>query len=429
MNPLFAEEPGPNDDKSSYILSRTSDKDVKPIDREDNPAVEMLRRKLDALYDNEPSAKKEVEKVAHIHPPRSKHQEFMHRLTTTGKSMAEIQTAWHDYYAKLPDHQKHEVWQEFYSANAKKRRSQITDQAEVQHQAPKPEGHPKPATAQHKAVVSVHEHPGPLPAKPGRSKVATAKKRVLTKVRSRSNTYHKAHQHLKSLAFGLSLGALALLVALFGLFNELVVTPFIQPGSAAATPIILNANEPAPSDKPEAIIPKLNAQLPVVYSSQSIAEEEVQKALENGVFHYPTTASPGQNGNVAIFGHSSNNIFSKGDYKFAFVLLRELEPGDIFYLTYEGKVYTYKVFNKEVVNPDETWVLGPVEGKQATAALITCDPPGSTRHRLVVWGEQITPSPSGNTTAAEPSEALQTQDLPGKAPTAWTRFWEWLVPF
>src|SRR5690606_31253571 len=187
---------------------------------------------------------------------------------------------------------------------------------------------------------------------------------------------------------------------LFGLFNEMVIAPFIRPGSAAATPIILDVNAPAPNDKSEVIIPKINAQLPVVYGSQSIAEGDVQKALENGVFHYPTTAEPGQDGNVAIFGHSSNNIFNQGKYKIAFVLLRELEPGDIFYLTHEGTVYTYKVYSKRVINPDETWVLGPVEGKQATAALITCDPPGSTRKRLVVWGEQISPDPGGNRAAA-----------------------------
>jgi len=86
------------------------------------------------------------------------------------------------------------------------------------------------------------------------------------------------------------------------------------------------------------------------------------------------------------------------------------------------------VYTKKVVSPDETAVLGPVEGKIATATLITCDPPGSTKHRLVVWGEQVTPDPASNSAAAEPSEALQTQNLPDNGPSAWTRLWRWLNP-
>ncbi len=426
MNPLFP-DPTPGSD-DNYLLP-SSDKDrLKPLSHTDNPAVEMLRRKLDAIYGNEPDAKEESKTVETLHVPRSKHQEFMHRLTASGRSMAEIQTAWHKYYEDLPDREKHEVWQEFYNANAKSRAASHAPAPQVRQQ-PAPQ-YQLPGSGHHRPVVVSHEEQPPMPAKkPGRRSAASVKKDLLKRVRSSHNAQTKAKQHLQSLAFGLGMGALALLIALFGLFNELVVAPFIRPGSAAATPIILNADAPAPNDTPELIIPKLNAQLPVVYGSQSLAEKEVQKALEKGVYHYPTTATPGQKGNVAIFGHSSNNIFNKGKYKFAFVLLRELEPGDIFYMTYDEKVYTYKVYTKKVVNPDETWVLNPVKGKRATASLITCDPPGSTRKRLVVWAEQISPDPSGNSKAAEPSEALQTVDLPGKGPSAGSRVWSWINPF
>jgi LPXTG-site transpeptidase (sortase) family protein len=423
MNSLFADEPVKDENDNSYLLPRPDTQHVSPSSHADNPAVEMLRRKLEAVYLHEPNAKQEIKVAENAHPPRSKHQEFMHRLTASGRSMAEIQTAWRKYYDDLPDLQKHEVWQEFYNANAKVR----------SHQPPAPAPHqPLPAAQHHKPVVVSHEAEAEAaqPAgEPDFRNVASIKKQLLKRVRTSHKAQEKAKQHLQSLAFGIGMGALVLLIALFGLFNELVVAPFIRPGSAAATPIILNANAPAPNSTPEVIIPKLNAQLPVVYGGQSLAENEVQKALEDGVFHYPTTAVPGQNGNVAVFGHSSNNILNKGKYKFAFVLLREMEPGDIFYMTYEGKVYTYKVYSKRVVNPDETWVLGPVGGKQATAALITCDPPGSTRKRLVVWGEQINPGPASNNASAEPSEALQTQDLPGKGPSALTRALNWLNPF
>jgi sortase A len=156
----------------------------------------------------------------------------------------------------------------------------------------------------------------------------------------------------------------------------------------------------------------------------------LQRALEQGVIHYPSTAVPGQQGNAAYFGHSSNNIFNKGKYKFAFVLLHELEPGDLFYLTYESKVYTYKVFQKRIVDPDDTWVLNNVPDKTSTAALITCDPPGTSLHRLVVWGEQINPDPNGNASAPETPEAVvQPEALPGKGSNPVVRFWHWATPW
>ena len=86
-----------------------------------------------------------------------------------------------------------------------------------------------------------------------------------------------------------------------------------------------------------------------------------------------------------VYGHSSNNIFNKGQYKFAFVLLHLLQPGDTFYLTKDGKVYVYKVFSKRIVEPTEVSVLLPVDGHQATATLITCDPPGTSLGASLLW--------------------------------------------
>lgn len=435
MNPLFSDDSTDEERERSYLLPNSQGRRIEPSKdgAASNPAVDLIRHKIDALYANEPSARQEIADAKLVQPPRSKHQQKMHELTTSGKSLAEIQTAWHTYYIHLTDHEKREVWQEFYSANAK---------------------HATPQHAQHGAAVQNHSDSLVAPAgtklgaavvdggttrsaapvasepKTDRRSIAGIKKGVLKKVRASGATQTKAKQHLQSLAFGLGLGALVLLIFLFGLFNEMVIAPFIKPSSSvSATPIILPADSVAPSENPELIIPKLNVQIPVIYGGQSLAEADVQKALEEGIFHYPTTAIPGQKGNAAYFGHSSNNIFNKGKYKFAFVRLNELEPGDIFYLTYEKKVYTYKVYSKRVVEPNETWVLGPVEGKTATATLITCDPPGTTRHRLVVWGEQVSPDPNGNIAAATPSEALQTQTLPDNGPSVWSRFWRWVTPW
>jgi sortase A len=174
------------------------------------------------------------------------------------------------------------------------------------------------------------------------------------------------------------------------------------------------------------IIPKINVEIPVVYGVNTIDESAIDTALENGVVHYADTALPGQNGNLVIVGHSSNNIFNKGKYKFAFVLLNRLEAGDTFYLQKDGKRYTYQVYKKEIVDPYNVSVLGPAD-KPATATLITCDPPGTSLNRLVVVGEQISPSPANNAPqVTQNALATRSAKIPGNAESLWHRLTRWL---
>jgi sortase A len=392
-----------------------------------NPAVELIRRKLDELYVNEPNTKQEIKEV--IHEPaaqRSRHQQFMYELSISGKPLAQIQTEWHNYYQSLPDRDKHEVWQEFYATNARQP-SAYTTYVEQQKAAAAPAAQTPPPDmpTTKEAVVADHR---PVAHKPERRSVADLKKQLLGKVSASSQKQLKAKHHLQSLAFGLSTGALVLVIFLFGFFNEVVVAPFIQPSRhVGATPIILSTDNVAASNTPEVIIPKINVEIPIDYNETSIDDAAVEKSLESGVLHYPTTAVPGQQGNAAFFGHSSNNIFNKGKYKFAFVLLHELVPGDIFYLTYNQKVYSYKVYDKKIVDPSNVSVLNNVPGKAATATLITCDPPGTSLHRLVVWGEQVSPDPSGNSAAPSVAAASsQPTALPSNGPTLWGKITEWV---
>src|ERR1035437_4847569 len=78
-------------------------------------AADVIRQKVARLYEEEPEAAGEMteaENVSH----RSKHQQFMHKLGTSGKDLATVQTEWHDYYQSLPPAEKHQVWQEFYAS-------------------------------------------------------------------------------------------------------------------------------------------------------------------------------------------------------------------------------------------------------------------------------------------------------------------------
>lgn len=387
-------------------------------------AIELIRSKVAALYDQEPDAKQEIQQVATPASPLTKHQQFMQSLSTSGKSLARIQTEWHAYYLALPDDEKHEVWREFYQANARGTGAQGTMQ---QNQA----GHTAQAPVSHPANVVVSRPLPEMPHQPKRDRRGTARirKRIINSVGMSAAAQAKAKQHFQSLAFGITTGFLVLVIFLFGFFNEMFIAPFIQPSRhVSATPIIVSSASVAASDTPEVIIPKINVQIPVVYDQKSIKEEDIQGGLERGVVHYPTTVLPGQQGNTAFFGHSSNNIFNKGKYKFAFVLLRELQPGDTFYLTYGKTVYSYRVFDKKIVPPTEVSVLGNVPGKVATAALITCDPPGTSTNRLVVWGEQISPDPTGAAAPTAPGvdQSTPVVELPSEGPTLWKRFTDWL---
>lgn len=389
--------------------SDNSAKGTNPSD----PAVNLIRDRINMLYDYEPTAKAEIAELKDTKEPLSKHQAYMSRLSNSGKSLAEIQTAWHNYYQGLPDKEKHQVWQEFYAHNQKARQAKAAE-------TPQPE-----KTENEKKAHVYHE---PTEAKTTKPSVAELKKQLTSNARKKQKAKLSAQQHFKSLLFGVSMGAVVVLVLLFGFFNERFIAPFITPSkSISSTSIIIDPNSSQAGPETTVTIPKINVEVPVVYDLNSVQEKDIQGALERGVVHYASTASPGEQGNSVIVGHSSNNILNGGKYKFAFVLLNKLENGDTFMLTKNGKRYVYRVYEKKIVKPTDISVLGATD-KPATATLITCDPPGTSINRLIIVGEQISPDPAGNSAStAVASNDVSPSIVPGNAPTLWSRLMSWLT--
>lgn len=399
---------------------------------QDQAAIEMMRRKVAvALGEEEPNATDEMAEAVVVKAP-SKHQLYMQELGSSGKSLAEIQTAWHRYYTMLSDHDKNDVWQEFYAANKNSTYEKLFRQSSQTPQAA-PTGLPQPQV-QPAVVVSNVSTPDPTPKTelvPLSQMVSVKqakhagpaddiKKHIANSVSAGGKLGAKDHWH--SLFFGLGMGVLVLLILMFGFFNEYVIAPFVQPSrKVTAAPIIVSTSTDT-NATPTVMVPKINIQIPIDFGVKSIDEATIQASLNGGVVHYPSTALPGQNGNGAYFGHSSQNIFNNGKYKFAFVLLHQVTTGDIFYITYQGKRYVYQVFAKEIVPPTQVSVLNDTKGRQATAVLITCDPPGFSTNRLVVWGEQISPSPLTNSAATVTDTSQQPEELASKGPSAWARF-------
>lgn len=385
-----------------------------------DPAVELVRQKIDAIYAHEPDPSEAAEDILDDAEPLSKHQSYMKHLTTSGLSLADIQTKWHEYYTGLPDKEKHEVWQEFYeehghhhTTKSKAHSGLVLPSVQAEQAVSTPAKPEEPVIT---SQTTRHHH-----HKQSSQTVAQLKSKLLGPASARAQKKLSKKQHFQSLLFGVGLGSVVLLVLLFSFFNERFIAPFITPSKqVSSTPIIISGSGDTNDPTPKIIIPKINVEIPVVYDEPSVQEDAIQKALERGVVHYSTTASPGEKGNTVIFGHSSNNILNNGKYKFAFVLLNKLSDGDTFYLIKDGKRYAYKVYERKIVKPSEVGVLGNTD-KTATATLITCDPPGTALNRLVVIGEQISPDPNNNKTSTAKTSSDKPTSIPSNAPSLWSR--------
>ncbi len=212
-----------------------------------------------------------------------------------------------------------------------------------------------------------------------------------------------------------------MLVFLFLQYNRVLfanVEAYISPGNIDPANIIVDpSTDIAVNPDPKLIIPKINVDVPVDYSTTPDYNAQM-KAMENGVawFGIPGANSrPGQVGNTVLSGHSSNDIIDSGSYKFIFARLDQLMPGDTVYVNYESKRYTYTVTKKEVVKPTEVSRLVYATDKPVLT-LITCTPLGTSLNRLLVTAEQVSPSPK-EASAAPDTSGNATADIPGNSPT------------
>ncbi len=152
--------------------------------------------------------------------------------------------------------------------------------------------------------------------------------------------------------------------------------------------------EIAPSDD-RIIIPRINQNIPIVkISSDNLIkrdwdalEDQMQKALQDGVVHYPGTSQPGQTGNVVITGHSSYFPWDPGRFKDVFALLHEVVKGDKIVIYFNQDKYIYEVNEIKVVMPDNIEVLKQTPDDRIT--LITCTPVGTNLKRLIVTAKML----------------------------------------
>ena len=196
-------------------------------------------------------------------------------------------------------------------------------------------------------------------------------------------------------------------------FTKPTSAPAIETQPATSTP----AAEAVPP-QPLVIIPKINVNAPIQFPV-TLNEADIQTSLRDGVAHYAGTAMPGQNGNIVIFGHSSNDWWQPGNYKFVFALLDRVAVGDTIQVNYNSKKYVYSVVSTKVVVPTDFSVVQPTT--EPTLTLITCTPPGTSWKRLVVSAKQIEPAVNQTPSTAVKSPT-QIKNLPSDATSSiWTK--------
>jgi LPXTG-site transpeptidase (sortase) family protein len=174
------------------------------------------------------------------------------------------------------------------------------------------------------------------------------------------------------------------------------VTP---PASAAG--ISQELATAAPTKENELLIPSINVKAPVNVDIRDLTEWKIQLGLREGVVHLGNTAMPGQKGNVVIVGHSSGQVWSPGHYKFVFTMLDKLKPGNRIIIDYNGTRYIYKVTGSEVIDPHNLGVLQ--QHDKSELSLITCTPVGTSKNRLVIHANQISPNPTNNVSTDDSS--------------------------
>ena len=230
----------------------------------------------------------------------------------------------------------------------------------------------------------------------------------------------------------LIVGLSVTLIILFLQYNRLIFAPimaYVSPGNAPATQI--EALDPTItqtiSADPRLIIPKLNIDVPIRFG---VPLSGVMSAMNNGVAHYRiagASAYPGEVGNFVITGHSAGDVYSSNPYKYIFSGLERLENGDLIYVNYESTRYTYRVVKKDVIEPSNVAAL-TVNTDKPIITLVTCTPLGTSRYRLLVTGEQISPEYGVQQQIEEDIDINEKEtELPANEPSFFEGLWNWLT--
>lgn len=135
-------------------------------------------------------------------------------------------------------------------------------------------------------------------------------------------------------------------------------------------------------------IAKINAYSEVIKDVDPFDQDEYEVALKKGVAHAKGTGLPGDGKRIYLFAHSTNSPLNFNQFNAVFYELRELEENDDIVIKLNDKEYKYAVTGKKVVSAsDISWLTA--ETVEEELVLQTCDPPGTTLQRLLVFAKRV----------------------------------------
>jgi LPXTG-site transpeptidase (sortase) family protein len=107
------------------------------------------------------------------------------------------------------------------------------------------------------------------------------------------------------------------------------------------------------------------------------------QALTRGLVHAQTTALPGQGEMIYIIGHSTNSPWYVQQLNALFYQIEQVEPGDIVKIELNGRDFVYHVFDKRIVEGNDTNLIQQMMGDDVLI-LQSCYPPGTAWKRLLL---------------------------------------------
>ena len=368
-----------------------------PAQTTQDAAAGVIRSQIDNLYT--------ADQTDDISPYQKTHKDHDNIQAEQWK---QYHTAWQDYYQKY--------YEGYYTHHLKlaQRQNAIDSRAENLPMSEK------------KSYFSHQSETQPGEAASTEEAMFDLRQKLLGKVQESAKKIKKS-RHFTPLISGI----IVVLLFLFLQYNRVLISnvvAYVSPGNIDPQNIIIDPNTDIKvGPAPLLIIPKINVDVPVLYDVGSDYDSQMA-AMAKGVaqFAIPGASShPGQIGNTIISGHSSNDLFDSGDYKFIFAQLDKLNVGDTIYANYNSKRYTYTVTKKEVVRPNEVNKLVYPTAKPILT-LLTCTPLGTSLNRLLVTAEQISPDPTKSTVAPTSTDVTTNTSIPGSSPTLFERiFGNW----
>lgn len=125
----------------------------------------------------------------------------------------------------------------------------------------------------------------------------------------------------------------------------------------------------------------------VVYHPQTREISVLDQFLTKGAVYYPGSGSP-SDGNVFIFGHSTNWPVVRNQAYKTFNNLEDTKIGDLIELiSADGKTYKYEVINVKTVDDNEAFVNFDTSNPMLTIS--TCNTFGQKQERNVVEAKLI----------------------------------------